>query len=96
MRVHGLSGKPRDAYGDPELWAEDVDAIIKGHRAGRARPERVVVRDHHHGLGELPWRAKRRSSGAVEPRPIPVHADAREPRGRIQPVALIRPPTIDG
>jgi non-heme chloroperoxidase len=29
IRGHGLSAKPRDAYGDPELWAEDVDAVIK-------------------------------------------------------------------
>ena len=28
MRGHGLSEKPRDAYGDSRLWADDVAAII--------------------------------------------------------------------
>jgi non-heme chloroperoxidase len=27
-RGHGLSDKPRDAYGDPKLWADDVRAVI--------------------------------------------------------------------
>jgi non-heme chloroperoxidase len=29
MRGHGLSDKPRDAYGDSKLWAEDVNAVIQ-------------------------------------------------------------------
>ena len=29
MRGHGASGKPRDAYGDSQLWADDVDAIVR-------------------------------------------------------------------
>ncbi len=28
MRGHGLSGKPRDAYGDSALWAEDIANVI--------------------------------------------------------------------
>ena len=28
LRGHGLSDKPRDAYGDSRLWADDVAAII--------------------------------------------------------------------
>jgi non-heme chloroperoxidase len=28
IRGHGLSEKPRDVYGDPKLWADDVDAVI--------------------------------------------------------------------
>jgi pimeloyl-ACP methyl ester carboxylesterase len=28
IRGHGLSDKPRGAYGDPALWAEDVQAVI--------------------------------------------------------------------
>ncbi len=28
MRGHGLSDKPRDAYGDSKLWADDVNAAI--------------------------------------------------------------------
>ena len=28
MRGHGLSDKPRDAYGDSKLWADDVHAVI--------------------------------------------------------------------
>jgi non-heme chloroperoxidase len=28
LRGHGLSEKPRDAYGDSALWAEDVAAVI--------------------------------------------------------------------
>jgi non-heme chloroperoxidase len=29
LRGHGLSDKPRDAYGDSKLWADDVDAVIQ-------------------------------------------------------------------
>ncbi len=29
MRGHGASEKPRDAYGDSKLWADDVNAVIK-------------------------------------------------------------------
>jgi pimeloyl-ACP methyl ester carboxylesterase len=29
LRGHGLSGKPRDAYGEMQLWAEDVDAVMR-------------------------------------------------------------------
>jgi pimeloyl-ACP methyl ester carboxylesterase len=29
IRGHGLSDKPRDAYGDPQLWADDVHAVIR-------------------------------------------------------------------
>jgi|SRR5579871_933990 len=28
MRGHGRSGKPRDAYNDSQLWADDVKAVI--------------------------------------------------------------------
>src|SRR5262245_58773847 len=28
MRGHGSSAKPRDAYSDSRLWAEDVNAVI--------------------------------------------------------------------
>jgi non-heme chloroperoxidase len=30
LRGHGLSEKPRDAYGDSRLWADDVHAVIRG------------------------------------------------------------------
>jgi non-heme chloroperoxidase len=29
LRGHGLSDKPRDAYGDSRLWADDVHAVIR-------------------------------------------------------------------
>jgi non-heme chloroperoxidase len=29
IRGHGLSDKPRDAYGDSRLWADDVHAVIR-------------------------------------------------------------------
>jgi len=29
MRGHGLSDKPRDAYADSKLWADDVNAAIQ-------------------------------------------------------------------
>ena len=29
MRGHGKSDKPRDAYADSKLWADDVDAVIR-------------------------------------------------------------------
>jgi non-heme chloroperoxidase len=32
IRGHGLSDKPRGAYGDSALWAEDVRAVITGLR----------------------------------------------------------------
>src|SRR5262245_36939761 len=28
LRGHGLSDKPRDAYGDSRMWADDVRAVI--------------------------------------------------------------------
>ena len=37
MRGHGLSDKPRDAYGDSKLWADDINAVIEHrHDCGRA------------------------------------------------------------
>jgi pimeloyl-ACP methyl ester carboxylesterase len=30
MRGHGLSDKPRDGYADSKLWADDLNAVIKG------------------------------------------------------------------
>jgi non-heme chloroperoxidase len=30
LRGHGRSGQPHDMYGDPSLWADDVDAVITG------------------------------------------------------------------
>ena len=32
LRGHGLSDKPRDAYGDSRLWADDVAAVIRTMR----------------------------------------------------------------
>jgi pimeloyl-ACP methyl ester carboxylesterase len=29
LRGHGLSDKPRDAYADSRLWADDVNAVIQ-------------------------------------------------------------------
>jgi non-heme chloroperoxidase len=29
LRGHGLSEKPRDAYGDSKLWADDIQAVIE-------------------------------------------------------------------
>src|SRR5688500_18085615 len=29
LRGHGLSGKPRDAYAESKLWADDVNAVIQ-------------------------------------------------------------------
>jgi non-heme chloroperoxidase len=29
LRGHGLSDRPRDAYGDSQLWADDVHAVIE-------------------------------------------------------------------
>jgi pimeloyl-ACP methyl ester carboxylesterase len=29
MRGHGLSDKPRDAYSDSKLWADDINAVIQ-------------------------------------------------------------------
>ena len=35
MRGHGLSDKPFDGYGDSKLWADDVNAAIRGLRLNR-------------------------------------------------------------
>lgn len=35
IRGHGLSDKPRDAYGDSKLWADDVRAVIEALRLDR-------------------------------------------------------------
>ena len=32
MRGHGLSDKPRDAYRDSRLWADDVNAVVQSLR----------------------------------------------------------------
>src|SRR5262245_9786310 len=29
LRGHGLSEKPREAYGDSKLWADDIEAVIR-------------------------------------------------------------------
>jgi non-heme chloroperoxidase len=35
MRGHGQSDKPHDGYGDSRMWADDVDAVIRGLRLDR-------------------------------------------------------------
>jgi len=30
MRGHGLSDKPGEGYDDPGLWADDIDAVVRG------------------------------------------------------------------
>ena len=32
MRGHGLSDKPRDAYADSRLWADDINAVVQSLR----------------------------------------------------------------
>jgi non-heme chloroperoxidase len=36
LRGHGLSEKPRDAYGDSKLWADDVNAVLQSLRLEQA------------------------------------------------------------
>jgi len=36
LRGHGLSDKPRDAYGESRLWADDVNAILQSLRLEQA------------------------------------------------------------
>lgn len=36
MRGHGLSDKPRDAYVESKLWADDVDAVLRSLRLEQA------------------------------------------------------------
>jgi pimeloyl-ACP methyl ester carboxylesterase len=36
MRGHGLSEKPRDAYGESKLWADDVNAVLQSLRLEQA------------------------------------------------------------
>lgn len=56
LRGHGLSDKPRDAYGDSKLWADDVHAVVQS--LGLQRPilsgwsyGPLVILDYirHHG-----------------------------------------------
>lgn len=50
MRGHGQSDKPRDAYGDSKLWADDVQGVIQSLELGVrwGSPVRLVVRRHSH------------------------------------------------
>jgi pimeloyl-ACP methyl ester carboxylesterase len=57
LRGHGLSDKPRDAYGDPRLWADDIHAVIEA--LGLERPilvgwsyGGVVIGDYLRAYGE--------------------------------------------
>lgn len=57
LRGHGLSDKPRDAYGDPALWAADLRAVIEA--LGLERPilcgwsyGGVIVADYRERHGE--------------------------------------------
>ena len=56
LRGHGRFDKPRDAYGDPRLWADDVRAVIEA--LGLERPVLVgwsyglVVGDYLRAYGE--------------------------------------------
>ena len=36
LRGHGLSEKPRDAYGETKLWADDVNAVLQSLRLEQA------------------------------------------------------------
>ena len=51
LRGHGLSEKPRDAYGDPSAWAADIHAVVTELGMRAADPLRLV-------------RYRRRRSGA--------------------------------
>ncbi len=57
LRGHGLSDKPRDAYGDPRLWADDVRAVVEA--LGLERPilsgwsyAGLVIGDYLRAYGE--------------------------------------------
>jgi pimeloyl-ACP methyl ester carboxylesterase len=57
LRGHGLSEKPRDAYGDPAAWAADIHAVVT--TLGLDRPVLcgwsyggVVIADYLRGHGE--------------------------------------------
>lgn len=57
LRGHGASDKPRDAYGDSRLWADDVESIITS--LDLDRPILVgwsygglVICDYLHGYGQ--------------------------------------------
>jgi pimeloyl-ACP methyl ester carboxylesterase len=57
-RGHGLSEKPRDAYGDSRLWADDVKAVIDALELERpilCCSYGVVICDYvrHHGEGAV-------------------------------------------
>jgi len=60
LRGHGFSGKPRDAYGSSQLWADDVHAVIQA--LGLERPVLsgwsygpLVILDYirHYGEGNV-------------------------------------------
>jgi len=60
MRGHGLSEKPRDAYGDSRLWADDVAAILDGLSLDRPvlcgwSYGSLVIQDYlrHHGENRI-------------------------------------------
>jgi len=57
LRGHGLSDKPRDAYGDSRLWADDVRAVIEALNLDRPvlcgwSYGPLVILDHLRHYGE--------------------------------------------
>jgi len=57
LRGHGLSDKPPDAYGESQLWAADIDAVIRS--LGLERPilsgwsyGALVILDYLRNFGE--------------------------------------------
>ena len=60
MRGHGLSEKPRDAYADSKLWADDINAVLQALNLDRPvlcgwSYGPVVILDYirHYGEGAL-------------------------------------------
>jgi len=60
LRGHGLSEKPRDAYGESKLWADDVNAVVQALRLEQAILSGwsygpLVILDYlrHHGEGAI-------------------------------------------
>jgi len=67
MRGHGLSDKPRDAYGESKLWADDVHATMRTLKLDRAilcdwAYGPLVILDYIRHYGEErdgpPWRKR--------------------------------------
>ena len=103
VQLAGVLGRRHEAadVGAPERNARQAGVDGDGHvrlerlprRVDVARPEERAVALHA-GVA-VAMQRERPLVRAIQLRPFPIHADARQPRRRVEAVALIGPPAVD-